>query len=605
MYNFFYKGRLFRHHRKATSGTRCCQSQLKWYFVIALVTSPSSDLLVGPSVPRSSFPDKKNWDIVIQMETPDSEVEQRASTDTTTLALLHVMDISKDYPGIRALDRVELRIAAGTVHALIGENGAGKSTLIKCLAGVVKPDHLELTIQGSKQTIGSAADAEKLGLAFIHQELNLVDYFTAGENVFLGHRLPTRLGLYDRKKLAQQTSAIFQQLQVDVPLDEPVRYLAPAQRAMVAIARAFARDASVYFMDEPATALTPAEKSHLFAMIRRLVAQGRSVVYVSHNLDDVLQISDHVTVLRDGKNAGSWPTKTIEKRTILSAMIGQEPDSLQSSIEKPSARRSRDTETTRYAMAKDAIPGVLVLLKVEELTGAGVGPLSFSLYPGEILGIGGLVGSGRSTALKLIAGALPAAHGAVHIHGLAGKKPTIPRSPAQALRAGIVLIPEERRSEGLALHRSVMENAIISGLSYFSTHGLIDFSAARSAVHAAGAQVTLRTASASAPVQTLSGGNQQKVLFARAVLAQPRVLLLDEPTKGVDVGARAEIYQVIRDLASQGMGIILVSSDFEEILTLSDRIQFLRNSRMGRLVENTGLTQQDYLQLAYQGATGE
>ncbi len=551
--------------------------------------------------------------------TPTGSTPSAVATSAVASPLLHVRDVSKDYPGVRALERVELTVKSGSVHALVGENGAGKSTLIKCLAGVARPDHMELFVRGLETTIGGAADARDLGLAFIHQELNLIDYFTAGENVYLGHRLPSRAGLYDRRALRRNTHAIFQELGVDIPLDEPVRYLAPGERAMVAIARAFAREASVYFMDEPATALTLEEKSHLFAMIRRLTSQGRSVVYVSHNLDDVLEISGEITVLRDGRNAGHWSTDSIEKKTLITAMIGKEqfPDGTDrgKKVNKRVAERGGLSNDRPAAGGRPAIASEL--LSVEDLAGAGVGPVSLRLFPGEILGIGGLVGSGRSTLLKLIAGALPADTGSVRIHTLvntesadnddtsARSRTASPRSPSQALRSGIVLIPEERRAEGLALNRSVLENAIVSGLRFFSRSGVIDFQAAGAATRSAGTQVKLKTASYGSPVKTLSGGNQQKVLFARAVLARPRILLLDEPTQGVDVGARAEIYEVIRDLASRGMGIILVSSDFEEILALADRIQFLRSSRMGRLVENRELTQQEYLTLSYQGADDE
>jgi ABC-type sugar transport system ATPase subunit len=336
-------------------------------------------------------------------------------------------------------------------------------------------------------------------------------------------------------------------------------------------------------MDEPATALSPDEKTHLFAMVRKLTSQGKAVVYVTHNLDDVLNLSDEITVFREGKRVISTPSEAITKKELIAAMIGEE--STQSSIVGETPRRIGEE-----------------VLSVQGLVGGGIGPLEFSVRKGEILGIGGLVGSGRSTLLKLLIGAIPSENNAF-TQG-EGQMDT-PRSPAEATKCGIVLIPEERRSEGLALRRSVYENAILSSLKRFSRSGFLADTAARKATESTGTGVRLKTASYDAAVNTLSGGNQQKVLFARAVMAQPRVLLLDEPTKGVDVGARSEIYEVVRRIAAEGVAVIVVSSDFEEILTLADRFVFLREGRQIGTAENDGMNQNEYLTMCYQGANDE
>jgi ribose transport system ATP-binding protein len=315
-------------------------------------------------------------------------------------------------------------------------------------------------------------------------------------------------------------------------------------------------------------------------MVRRITAHGKSVVYVTHNLDDVLVLAQEITVLREGKKISQQPVNETDKRHLITAMIGEEPDKAAEDI--PRVKSGKE------------------LFAAEDISGGGVGPLTFRVLEGEILGIAGLVGSGRSTLMKLLNGAVPAETGRLRI---GSRTVNTPRSPAQALGMGITLIPEERRTEGLALQRSVFENAILSSLGKFNRTGLLDFSGAKKAVQDAGRRVKLKTASYDAPVRTLSGGNQQKVLFGRAVLARPKVLLLDEPTKGVDVGARKEIYDVIRDLAANGVAVVIVSSDFEEILNLADRFVFIRDGSDIGTVENNNLNQNQYLTLCYQGVS--
>ena len=498
-------------------------------------------------------------------------------------AILELHALRKSYPGVRALHDVSLTVHPGTVHALVGENGAGKSTLIKCLAGIVEPDTMQLRICGCETRIRNAADSKRNGLAFIHQERNLIEYFTAPENVFLGRSLPKRSGFIDRNALREQARAIFADLDVAIDLNEPVRYLTTGMRAMVAIARAFADEASVYFMDEPANALSPDEKRQLFTLVRGMISHGRSVVYVTHNLDDVFSLSDEITVLREGRSVANVRTDAITKKHLIKTMIGEEVQ-----------RNTRPSVTARRIGDQ--------VLAVDGLIGSGIGPIDFTVRGGEILGIGGLVGSGRSRLLKLLVGAAPWDRGGMLLNGRPVK---IPRSPAEAMTTGIVLIPEERRAEGLSLRRTVFENAILSSLGRFSRAGLLRAAAARSEVQVTGERVRLKTSSYDAMVNTLSGGNQQKVLFMRAVMAQPCVLLLDEPTKGVDIGARAEIYDLVHQAADRGVAILIVSSDFTEMLTLADRFIFIRDGRRIGCVDNSTLNQNDYLTMCYQGAIDE
>jgi ribose transport system ATP-binding protein len=516
-----------------------------------------------------------------------------ASTAPDAPAALAVEHLSKAYPGVQALADVSLDVARGEVHGLVGENGAGKSTLIKILAGVVNRDEGRIHRDGEAAEIASAADARRCGLAFIHQELNLIEYFTAPQNVFLGHPMPKRFGLFSREKLKKRTQSIFETLGADVPLSEPVRYLKPEQRAMVAIARAFAHDASVYFMDEPGTALAGEEKRRLFDLIRRLRDRGKSVVYVTHNLEDVLSLADRVTVLREGREVGAWPTETLTRDGLIEAMIGEQA----AQKERQGRRRSAGAGAGAAGATEVEAP----LLEADELRGNGVGPVSFALRPGEILGIGGLVGAGRTELLRLLYGAARAEAGSLRARG---RKVRL-RSPAQAVQLGMGFIPEERRSEGLALLRTVLENILPSSLRRFSRAGFVRFGSLERSGRETGRRVKLKAASYRNAVKTLSGGNQQKVVFARALLSRPSILMLDEPTKGVDVGARFEIYELMGELADAGVGLILVSSDLDEMLMLADRILFLRNGRQGATVENRNMDQQQYLRLCYEGATDE
>jgi len=489
--------------------------------------------------------------------------------------VLELRGILKDYPGVRALDHVSMNFRKGEIHGLVGENGAGKTTLIKILAGVVKADRGKIFIHGKQKKICSARDARHLGLSCIHQELNLISYFNCAENIFLGYPYPkTAWGTISWKKLKKKTLSILKRLDANIPINVPVKQLAPGEQAMVAIARAFAESASIYCMDEPTTSLTEHEKNNLFSVIRNLKSMGATIVYVSHDLDDVMSLTDRVTIMRDSKVVGTWDTKAITKDNIISKMIGRDITS---------------AFPPKRANTKD------VVLSVSGLSSENVSDISFDLHGGEIFGIAGLLGAGRTEVLRMIYGVDKITKGMLTLHGREFR----PTCPKDSIRRGIVLVPEERRSQGLLLHRSIYENISIVYLDELSNGPFLNRNAERNESEGIGLSVKLKTTDYNYHVNTLSGGNQQKVVFAKYLLRQPVVLMLDEPTKGVDVGARFEIYSVIQEMAGRGTAVLLVSSDFTEMLGLADRILVLYEGKQTLIVENTLLDQETLLRYCY------
>jgi ribose transport system ATP-binding protein len=488
---------------------------------------------------------------------------------------LEIREMVKWYPGVLALNRVNLSIQEGEVHGLIGENGAGKSTLIKILAGVTQADEGQIFLNGQQAEIRSGRDAHRLGLSFIHQELNLIPYLNGPENVFLGHPYPRNaFGTVSWKKLRQRTKSIFDRLGVSMPLNLPVSQLPPGNQAMVAIGRAFAVSASIYFMDEPTAALTDNEKDQLFAVIRALKEEGATIVYVSHQLEEIARLTDRVTVMRDGAVVGTWNTKSLDEDTMIRKMIGRE-------LESAFPPRKSEVGDT--------------VLEVIELSGDRVHGVSFELHRGEILGIAGLVGAGRTELLRMLFGVDVVVSGSVLLNG----RPFLPRSPWDSIEKGIVLVPEERRTQGLILERSIYENISLVYLRELAKGLFLDRPRERVEARRIGGSVKLKAAGYHLPVRNLSGGNQQKVVFAKCLLRRPLVLLLDEPTRGVDVGARFEIYSIIRDMAAEGTAMLLVSSDFGELLGLSDRLLVLHRGEQKGLIPGQGVDQERLLTYCY------
>ncbi|WP_442819123.1 sugar ABC transporter ATP-binding protein [Streptomyces sp. NBC_01235] len=494
--------------------------------------------------------------------------------------------ITKSFPGVRALDGVDLDVQAGEVHCLLGQNGAGKSTLIKVLAGAHQPDDGVIRWQGDPVTLRSPIAAMRLGIATIYQELDLVEHLSVAENVHLGHE-PTAAGFVVRAKVARaSTAALLRRLgHQEIDPARLVGELSAAQQQIVSMARALSHDVRLIVMDEPSAALDPDEVDNLFRIVGDLTADGVAVVYISHRLEEIRRIGDRVTVLKDGRAvAGGLPANTTPTREVVALMTGRNVEYV--FPERPSG----DT-----AAAVDGKP----VLEVRGLARDGeFASLDLTVRPGEIVGLAGLVGSGRSEILETIYGARKPSAGHVLVDGRSLR----PGSVRAAVRAGLGLAPEERKAQALLMLESVTRNVSVSSMSRFSHGGWIDRRTERGAAQAATRELSLRPDSPSVPVRTLSGGNQQKAVLARWLLRGCRVLLLDEPTRGVDVGARAELYAVVRRLADEGLAVLLVSSEVPEVLGLADRVLVLREGHVVHTAPARELDEHRVLDLVMEGS---
>lgn len=492
---------------------------------------------------------------------------------------LEMRGISKRFPGVQALDGVDFEVQAGEVVGLVGENGAGKSTLLKILSGAYRRDAGTILIEGRPTEILSPQHARQLGIATIYQEFNLAPNRGAGANVFLG-REPLRpgwlgrLGFVDARAMETRTREVLQDLGVEIDPRVPVGRLSVAHRQFVEIARALAFDARLVVMDEPTSSLGPEDVRRLLQIVRVLAGRGIGVVFVSHRLEEVLEVAHRVVVLRDGRRVGELSRDRASAQEIVRLMVGREVSQI--------SERAREHRTPEKQQP---------LLEVRGLTRRGaVEDVSFTLYPGEILGVAGLMGAGRTEMVRLIYGADRADTGTILLEG----RPVVIRSPHDAIRAGIVLAPEDRQQQGLVLKLSVLENIGLPSLDQVAhLRGLhVD---RRRLAHLAQTQVDrlrIRTPGLSQKVMFLSGGNQQKVVLARWLAQRPRVLILDEPTRGIDVAAKAEVHELIRSLAGQGIGIIVVSSELPEILALSDRVLVMYQGRVAAILERDEATQE-------------
>ncbi|MER7107753.1 sugar ABC transporter ATP-binding protein [Streptomyces sp. NPDC000229] len=498
--------------------------------------------------------------------------------------LLTMSGITKSFPGVRALDGVDLEVRPGEVHCLLGQNGAGKSTLIKVLAGAHQPDDGTITWRGEQVALKSPSAAMRLGIATIYQELDLVEGLSVAENVFLGHE-PTTAGFVVRGRSARAaTAALLRRL--GHPEIDPARAvgdLSAAQQQIVSMARALSHDVRLIVMDEPSAALDPDETANLFRIVGDLTAGGVAVVYISHRLEEIRRIGDRVTVLKDGRAvAGGLSAQDTPTRDIVAMMTGRNVEYV--FPERP----GRPVTTTRAPV-----------LRVEGLAREGeFAPVDLELRPGEIVGLAGLVGSGRSEILETVYGARRPTAGRVLVDG----RPLRPGSVRAAVRAGLGLAPEERKAQGLLMLESVTRNVSVSSLARFSRVGWIDRTAERTAARTATRELSLRPDNPDARVRTLSGGNQQKAVLARWLLRGCRVLLLDEPTRGVDVGARAELYAVIRRLADDGLAVLLVSSEVPEVLGLADRVLVLREGHVVHTAPAHELDEHRVLDLVMEGS---
>ncbi|MDQ7903960.1 sugar ABC transporter ATP-binding protein [Phytohabitans sp. ZYX-F-186] len=478
-----------------------------------------------------------------------------------TAPVLEARGISKGFPGVLALDGVSFRLAAGEVHALVGENGAGKSTLIKVLTGVHQPDRGELRLHGGPVSFGTPLDAQRAGISTIYQEVNLVPQMSVAHNLLLGREPRGRLGVIDTGQLYTQARRVMSRYGIQTDVRRPLRSLGMGAQQMVALARAVSIDARVVIMDEPTSALEPREVDTLFGVIGDLRAGGISVVYVSHRLEELYRICDQVTVLRDGRVAHTGPLAGLERVKLIALMLGRDTADV---------RLRGQTEFAGRHTAKNGQPVVeaRALSRRHQLH-----DVSIRVRPGEVVGLGGLLGAGRSETAKAIAGALPFDGGAVVVAGHALRK----GSPAAAIRAGASLLPEDRKAEGIVPTMSVRDNIALAALPRLSRAGIVSEARVDRVVQTLMKRLRIKATSPHQKVSELSGGNQQKVLLARSLATGAKVLLLDEPTRGIDVGAKAEVQALIDELAAEGLGVLLISSDLEELVEGSDRVVVLRD----------------------------
>ena len=489
-------------------------------------------------------------------------------------------DISKAFPGVQALDRARLEVKKGEIHALVGENGAGKSTLMKILTGALPKDAGRIILRGQEVDIRTPAQAQELGISMIHQELALVPYRTVGENIFLGREPQGKIpGVIDWSRLYHQAQALLDRLNVKVDAHALVDDLSIAQLQMVEVAKALSYNADLIIMDEPTSSLTDRETEVLFDLMRSLRADGVSIIFISHRLEEVFEIADRVTVLRDGKYIGTKHTSETDENEIVRMMVGRELGELYPKAE---------------AQRQGVILEVRDLADGRELHGA-----TFQLHRGEVLGIAGLVGAGRTALAETIFGIRRATAGSIQVDG----HPVRVRSANDAIQLGMGLVPEDRKQQGLFLNMAVRENITISAISQVSWLGFLNFNKMNKLARAFIEKLDIRTPSLLQKVRNLSGGNQQKVVISRWLTLKPRILILDEPTRGIDVGAKSEIHGLMSQLASEGVGVMMISSELPEVLGVSDRILVMHEGRIVAEFSREEATQ-DKIMLAATGMTG-
>jgi ribose transport system ATP-binding protein len=490
--------------------------------------------------------------------------------------LLELVDISKSYPGVVALDHVGLSVARGEVVALIGENGAGKSTLMRVLGGVVEPSGGFIRIDGVERSL-TVADAIKAGIAFVHQELNLFDNLDVAGNVYIG-REPVHGGplkLIDRKRLHAQVRPLLDRLGADFGPDAPLAELSLAQRQLVEIIKALSLDARLVIMDEPTSSLTLTETDRLMRVIAGLKASGVSIIFITHRLNEVMQCADRAVVLRDGRVVGALGRAELSPAAMIRLMIGRDLKSLY--------------------VPPAAPPGDIVLDIVEVVTGTYPDrAVSLSVRRGEILGLAGLVGSGRTELARAVFGVDPLRAGMIKLDG----KPIRVATPRAAIEHGIYLVPEDRKSSSLLLDVSIAENISLPDLKSYQRFWLVDKVREAENARRQRERLKIRAPDVATPVVVLSGGNQQKVVLAKWLSMRPKVLIFDEPTRGIDVGAKQEIYDMLRRLTDAGVAILMISSDMEEVIGVSDRIAVMHEGAISGFLDRSRFSEHNVLQLA-------
>ncbi len=486
--------------------------------------------------------------------------------------ILELKHISKQYTGVKALDDVSISFRRGEVHALMGENGAGKSTLIKTLSGAIQPNDGEIVFEGTTYTHMEPHQAMELGIHVIYQEFNMMPELSVAENIFMGQQLGGGV-LFNKSITEERAQKILDGMHVKINAKETVKNLSVANMQLVEIAKALTRDVKVLVMDEPTAPLTDAEVETLFEIVQMLKSKGVTIIYISHRIAEVFQISDRVSVLRDGRFIKTVMTNEVDRDELIRLMVGREVS---------------DTYPKR-----DFAPGEVVL-ELRDVCGNGVENVSFAVRSGEIFGLSGLVGAGRTETMRMIFGADPIDSGEVLLNG----QPVHPKHPAEAVKLGIGLIPEDRKQQGLLLDLPIFTNISMATMRDISHFTVVNSRAEKENVNRLVEAVTIKTPSIAQLVRNLSGGNQQKVVLAKWLAANCKVLIFDEPTRGIDVGARHEIYKLMNELCRQGIAIVMISSDMEEILGMSDRIMVLCEGHQAGILEREAFSQETILSLA-------
>ena len=498
---------------------------------------------------------------------------------------LEMRGVCKSFPGVKALDHAQLHLRPGTVHALMGENGAGKSTLMKCMFGIYKMDEGEILFEGQKVSIADPLEALKMGIAMVHQELQPIPARTVGENIFLG-RYPMKKALgfipiVDHKKMYEDTAALLKKVRMDFDPRQMLGELSVSQMQSVEIAKAVSANCKVLILDEPTSSLTQNEVEALFRIVDDLKREGVSIVYISHKMDEILRISDEVTIMRDGQYIGTWPAKEMTTDMIITKMVGR--------------------ELTNLFPERDNKPGEVVF-QVEDFT--SINPksfrnVSFQLRKGEILGVGGLVGAQRTELMEGLFGIRSHTTGRITYKG---KEMRINR-PKDAIDQGVAMLTEDRRATGILGVLSVADNISVASLKqYLDFHVCINDRKVEKLVQDNVAKMNIKTPSSKTQIKSLSGGNQQKVLIGRWLANDPDVLILDEPTRGIDVEAKYEIYCIIAELAKQGKSIIMISSEMSELIGMSDRVMVMCDGRVTGFIDGQDATQENIMELATQFA---
>ncbi|MDK1374469.1 MULTISPECIES: sugar ABC transporter ATP-binding protein [unclassified Sinorhizobium] len=489
--------------------------------------------------------------------------------------LLSAEGIRKEFPGVVALDDVEFKLKRGTVHALMGENGAGKSTLMKILAGIYQPDQGEVKLKGVDIRLKSPLDALENGIAMIHQELNLMPFMTVAENIWIRREPKNRFGFVDHGEMRRMTAKLFERLKINLDPEIEVRHLSVANRQMVEIAKAVSYESDVLIMDEPTSALTEREVAHLFEIIRDLRSQGIGIVYITHKMNELFEIADEFSVFRDGKYIGTHASSNVTRDDIIRMMVGREITQM---------------------FPKEEVPIGDIVLSVKNLTLDRVfSDVSFDVRAGEILGVAGLVGSGRSNVAETLFGVTPASSGTIAIDG----KEVVIDNPNTAIRHRMAFLTEDRKDTGCLLILDILENMQIAVLQdKFVKRGFVSEKAIAAACEEMSRKLRVKTPNLQERIENLSGGNQQKVLIGRWLLTNPRILILDEPTRGIDVGAKAEIHRLVTELARNGVAVIMISSEMPEVLGMSDRIMVMHEGRVTGFLDRAEATQIKVMELA-------